>query len=78
MSKEKPYVLAETIGKGFAHIQHGIDRLIGWGFEKMRDVDHAEAKPSGEIMRTGRKIVAFLGKTGDAYYKAYDKLKGRK
>ncbi len=34
MSKEKPYVLAETIGKGFAHIQHGIDRLIGWGFKK--------------------------------------------
>ncbi len=46
--------------------------------KKMRDVDDAEVKPSGEIMRTGRKVVAFLGKTGDAYYKAYDKLKGRK
>ena len=70
--------MAETIGKGYAYIQHGIDRVIGWGFKKMRDVESPEEKPSGKIVHAGKKIVSFVGKAGDAYYETYDKLKNKK
>lgn len=70
--------LAETLGKSYAYVQHGIDRIIGWGFERMRDADQPTKEPSGKIVGTGKKMISFIGRAGDAYYKKYDELKNGK
>ncbi len=74
--------LAEVLGKGYAHLQHGIDRVIAWGFSKMNDLE-GEEPTEKEIMnphlRTaaniGRKAVSFVCKAGNAYFKTYEDLK---
>ncbi len=78
MKKKEESSWAETIGKGYAHVQHGLDRVIGWGFEKMRDADKPTPEPSGKIAAAGKKALSFFGTAGDAYYKTYDKLKNKK
>ncbi len=76
MKKSDTQPLAETLGKGYAYIQHGIDRAIGWGFERMRDAGEIEVQKSdGKIVNASKKALSFLGAAGDAYYKTYDKLK---
>ena len=71
------------IGKGLAHVQHGMDRLTEWGFRKMREassvsqkVKHADSK-TARVAAAGRALLGFLGRAGEAYYKTYEMLKSR-
>jgi hypothetical protein len=83
MKKDDPS-MAETLGKGYAHVQHGIDKVIAWGFEKMKDVDAAKAPQKFEnphmekAAKAGRSVLGFLGRAGESYFKTYEDLKKNK
>ena len=78
--------MAETLGKGYAHVQHLIDKAIGWGFKEMRKA--AATKPTkaekksgstaGKISRAARSTFKFFGEAGDAYFQTYEDLKRKK
>lgn len=72
--------MAEALGAGWAHVQHGMDRLIGWGFERMRQAGTAtpQKQNRSRAARVGRGILRFVGRAGDAYYRTYDALKQKK
>lgn len=74
--------LADGLGSAFAYLQHGMDRVIGWGFARMRDVkiDQQQREKRGvlgRLLRMGKGSVKFLGDAGDAYYRKYEDLKRR-
>lgn len=78
--KKKTSSLAAFLGTSYAHVQHGIDLVIGWGFRKMKeqgiDSGHNKAKkPVSKVESTVRSALHFLGSAGDAYMKKYEELK---
>ena len=74
--------LAATLGKGYAHVQHGMDRVIMWSLRQMRNAakdDRAERRQKeGRVRRAARGIFSFVGTVGDSYYTTYEELKGKK
>lgn len=75
--------IARLLGNTSAHIQHGIDRAIEWGFAKMKEQDAHRAKktpttPVGRAAQVGRGIIGLIGSAGDAYYSTYEQLKRKK
>ena len=78
MSKQADSV-ARVIGKGYAHVQHGMDRVVEWGFARLKeqgDTQSDEAKTVSEkAASVGRGVLGFLGTLGDTYYKTYGDLK---
>jgi len=72
---------AKLLGASYAHFQHGVDQLIEWGFKKLKqssikkDNEPAPQTRTGKALRAGKSIMGFIGDTGDAYYKTYEKLK---
>lgn len=72
-----PHHVAEALGSAYARLQHGIDRVVGWGFRKLRDTDRPGASPEGRLLKAGKGILGFIGRAGDAYYETYDRLKRR-
>lgn len=68
--------MPELIGKGFAHVQHGLDKVIAWGFSQMRSTGEQKPKANaGRASRFVRGALKTFGKMGDAYYRKYDDLK---
>ncbi len=70
------------IGKTFAYVQHGMDKVIAWGFSTMEEASKTptQKKPSRnlflrETARAGRGLLRFVGTLGTEYYKKYDELK---
>lgn len=79
MTKEDPS-FAIVIGKGFAHVQHLTDRVIGWGLKKMKETGEAPPsakndKAAGKAEKAVRGTLKFFGTMGDAYYTKYEELK---
>ncbi len=80
--------IARLIGKGYAHLQDGMDRVIAFGFEKMREANPPQPHPKrapeepttvlGRVGHAARSLVGFFGTAGDAYYRTYDDLKRRR
>ncbi len=74
---------AELLGAGLAHLQNGVDHVAEWGFSKMKALDRPEKRDASPrravrmVKSAGRRGIAFIGALGDAYYKKYEKLKGR-
>jgi hypothetical protein len=77
---------ATVIGGSYAYLQHGMDKVIEWGFSQMKKAaDEQKAAPAKEsqnpyIANTkalARKTMRFLGATGRAYYDTYRDLKKR-
>lgn len=74
--------LAEVVGGGFAVVQHGIDKVVSWGFAKMKDVQQ-NTNPEADIAnphlkkaaKIGRGLMGFIADTGQAYYKSYEEIK---
>lgn len=74
--------LAEVVGGGFAVLQHGIDKVVTWGFRKMKDVQQG-TDPEKDIenphlqkaAKLGRGLLGFVADAGQAYYKSYEELK---
>lgn len=72
--------LAETLGAGYAHVQHWMDLGIEWGLKRMQDASAAgpaktAGKTPGTVERIGRGVLGFFGRAGSAYYETYGKLK---
>jgi hypothetical protein len=72
--------LADTLGAGYAHVQHLMDRAIEWGFRKMRESEAGKGKgppktAAGKAERMGRSVLSFFGKAGSAYFETYERLK---
>ena len=80
-STEDP-TLTEVVGGGFAVVQHGIDKVITWGFKKMKDAEQG-TNPDADIenphlrkaAKIGRGVMGFIADNGQAYYKSYEELK---
>ncbi len=79
--------IARVLGKSYAYLQDGMDRVIAYGFERMRDANGQQAKtvqrkkPTTVLGRIGegaRSLVGFFGTAGDSYYRTYDDLKRRR
>jgi hypothetical protein len=77
---------AKLIGGGYAYVQHGMDKVIEWGFAKMRDVSEepekaakADAEPGNphiaNAKRLGKKAMHFASSAVHAYYDTYRELK---
>lgn len=79
--KEEKAGIPGLIGEGFAHLQHGLDRLTEWGFESMKksaaEPPRKESKNLflRELKRFGKISMKTLGKMGTSYYKTYEELK---
>lgn len=74
--------IARLLGNAYAHVQHGIDKAIEWGFMTMEKQAHAEAKTTkkpkgvaGNIGAFARGFFGVLGEAGGAYYRTYEALK---
>jgi hypothetical protein len=73
---------AEGLGYAYAHLQHGIDRVITWGFAKMKTIGTGKEKPNPnekpwqkKTKHGGKKVLEFLGSFGEAYMDKYEELK---
>ena len=74
----KRHKAAMVIGMGLALVQDTTDRVVAWGFSKLKDVEK-DSKPSeNKIINAAKKTGGFIGETGSEYYKAYEKLKARR
>lgn len=73
--------VARLIGNSYAHVQHGIDRAIEWGFETMqKQAEVREKAPpkntaAGKVATVGKGVLGFLGAAGEAYFRTYSDLK---
>jgi len=75
--------VARLLGNAYAHLQHGIDRGIEWGFSKMQEqaADAPRAKKQkpkgtlGNVFAFGKGFVGVIGEAGEAYYRTYEELK---
>lgn len=73
---------AKTLGGLAAHLQHGIDKGVEFGFVKLKEAGKKPAKkaaPKNKYVRGavtgGKSAVTFLGQLGEDYYKKYEELK---
>ncbi len=75
--------VARLVGNSYAHVQHGIDVLIEWGFATMEKQAKAAPKKSkkqqkgiaGNVAGFARGFFGVLGEAGGAYYRTYSELK---
>lgn len=77
-----PNPIAELIGFTYAHLQNGIDHVVDWGLQRMRevgknDVQTQKKEPSSKAVKAAKGTLRFLGETGDAYFRTYEKLKSK-
>lgn len=87
MTKKEPEVSAwaNVIGGSYAYLQHGMDKVIEWGFAQMKKAADAPKVPAKEpknpyvanAKNATQKTLRFLGATGRAYYDTYRDLKKR-
>jgi hypothetical protein len=74
--------LARLIGNSYAHVQHGIDRAIEWGFatmeEQAKTAPKKKKKPegvAGNAAAFARGFFSVVGEAGTAYFRTYENLK---
>ena len=82
MASRRKSSLARGVGFGLATIQHGLDKLFEFGFEKMKETGEKKEiyDPSENVYlrnakKAGKTTLSFLGTIGDSYYERYEKLK---
>ena len=76
---------ARLIGNSYAHVQHGIDRAIEWGFATMEEQAKAAPKTTkkkpegvaGNAAAFARGFFTAVGEAGTAYFRTYEALKKR-
>lgn len=78
--------LARLLGNAYAHVQHGIDVAIEWGFRKMEEQAKSAPKKgakkptgvAGNVAGFAKGFFSVLGEAGGAYFRTYSDLKKRK
>lgn len=74
---------AKLLGGSYAYVQHGMDRVIEWGFAEMRKAadtpEKPKQEPQSEYVAKAKKIAKgtakFVSSTVSAYYDTYRDLK---
>lgn len=73
---------AKTLGSAFAHVQHGLDKGVEWGFSQLNNASEPPKVINVEekkYVRTAKNIVrgtaSFFGHLGKKYYEEYEDLK---
>ena len=76
---------AKLLGGTYAYLQHGMDKVIEWGFAEMRKAADAPApkkapkEPENEYIARAKKLAKgaarFASSTVSAYYDTYRDLK---
>ncbi len=77
--------LARLLGNSYAHVQHGIDKGIEWGFATMEkqaasSPKKTSKKPTGIVGNAAgfaRGFFTAIGEAGTAYFRTYEELKKR-
>ncbi len=76
---------ARLLGNSYAHVQHGIDKAIEWGFATMEKQAKAAPKKgkmpkgvAGNAAAFARGFFGVLGEAGSAYFRTYEDLKRKK
>jgi hypothetical protein len=72
--------LARLLGNSYAHVQHGIDKAIEWGFATMEKQASAAPKKkptgvAGNVLGFGKGFLSVIGEAGSAYFRTYEELK---
>jgi hypothetical protein len=75
--------LARLIGNSYAHVQHGIDKAIEWGFATMekqaasapKTTSKKPAGIAGNAVGFARGFFTAIGEAGTAYFRTYEELK---
>ena len=75
---DKKMKTSRVIGKILAFFQDTIDRIISWGFGKLKSVDKDIDKTENKVLKVTKKIGGFIGETGSEYYEEYDRLKANR
>ena len=85
MRKQADPSLTVLLGHACAYVQHGMDKVIEWGFAKIKEAGEMEpqrAAADGDsnpylrnAAKAARKALGFLGTAGSAYYEKYEQLK---
>ncbi len=84
--KSKKASWAGNIGAGWAHVQHVVDNVSAWCFQRIRDIgDKPESKKDDDshpyvkkAKRLGKGALGFVGEVGDSFYETYADLKRKK
>lgn len=83
--KEADPAVAVLLGRAYAYLQHGMDRVIEWGFWKMKQSSASETKNESKkgsvYLRRAKKVLrtifGFAGTAGESYSATYEKLKSK-
>jgi hypothetical protein len=75
--------VARLAGNTYAHVQHGIDKAIEWGFRTIErqaksTPKKASKKPTGvagNAAAFARGFFGMIGEAGSAYFRTYEELK---
>ena len=75
---------AKTPGSGLANVQHGMDKLVVFGFKTLKQAgkspkkDKTKNKYIKHVKKAGRSTLSFFGTLGDSFYDEYEELKKTK
>lgn len=72
--------VARLLGNSYAHLQHGIDKAIEWGFSTMEKQAKSspKKKPTGVVGNAvgfAKGFFSVIGEAGSAYFRTYEELK---
>ena len=72
---------ARTLGSGLAQVQHGMDKVVVFGFKTLKNAgkspkkDKTRNKYLKNVKKAGRSTLSFFGTLGDSFYNEYEDLK---
>jgi hypothetical protein len=72
---------AKTLGTGLANVQHGMDKLVIFGFKSLKkagkspEIGLTKNKYLRQMKTAGRATLSFFGTLGDSFYNEYEELK---
>ena len=75
--------LGKPLGKFLANVQHTVDSVVTWGFEKLEKAGEEQPKappPATKLDKAKhwlRRGAGVVGEFGSSYYHEYERLKQR-
>lgn len=84
MKQKSPF--SKLLGSSLAHIQSLADDVFHYGFKKLKELGKdqpvvrgaLEEEPHDHLVHFMKRVVRFLGDSGETYYDTYEKIKAKK
>ncbi len=68
--------IAKTLGRGLAYFQDTADRIVTFGFKKLKSAGNKKTKKNAHPVQKGaKKTVSFIGEVGTEFYETYEEIK---